>query len=422
LGGVRLVSLVERFGSPLFVVDAARLADNAEAFRHVPPGAKGGVECYYSYKTNPVPGVLRRLHAAGLGAEVISEYELWLARKLGVAGERIVVNGPGLSQPAVRMAMELGALIHLNQREAVRAVAETARSLGKRARVGLRVALPSGWGGQFGEPVATALSTYDELLSRPELDVVALHAHIGGELSNVPAVEDYIRALLDFCRVLRRELRFVPAILDVGGSVPCRTVSPHGGRALRLNRSLGVDLEPRKPEAVIGIREYVDVIVRAVEESCAREGWNRPRIFVEPGRAVTSNAQLLLCRISTLKASGADGLIHAVLDAGINVAEPLRGEYHEIFVATPKAKGERTYRLVGPICTPMDTLTWARRLPELAPGDVLSIMDAGAYFVPFSTSFSFPQPGVAWIESHRATLIRRPETFEDLVRRDLDQA
>jgi diaminopimelate decarboxylase len=187
-----------------------------------------------------------------------------------------------------------------------------------------------------------------------------------------------------------------------------------------LNRSLGVDLEPRKPEAVLGIREYVDVIVRTVEECCARDGWTRPRIFVEPGRAVTSSAQLLLCRVSTLKASGADGLIHAVLDAGINVAEPMRGEYHEIFVAGPRSRGERTYRLVGPICTPMDTLAWARRLPELAPADVLSIMDTGAYFVPFSTSFSFPQPGIAWVENGRAILIRRPESFEDLVRRDVE--
>src|SRR6185312_5279213 len=125
----RLTDMTARHGSPLFVADAARLDSNAAAFQRVPPGAAAGLEVYYSYKTNPVPAVLSRLHARGIGAEVISEYELWLARRLGVAGDRIVLNGPGRSPAAFRAAVEIGALVQINHREEIAPLAAIARSV-----------------------------------------------------------------------------------------------------------------------------------------------------------------------------------------------------------------------------------------------------------------------------------------------------
>jgi diaminopimelate decarboxylase len=169
---------------------------------------------------------------------------------------------------------------------------------------------------------------------------------------------------------------------------------------------------------VLGIEEYVATVVREVEDRARREGWPRPRIFVEPGRALTSDTQLLLCRVSGLKASGAPNLTHAILNAGVNVAEAVRGEYHQIYIAGRERAGQQAYRLVGPICTPMDTLAWSWRLPPLEAGDILAIMDAGAYFVPFSTSFSFPQPAIAMVEDGAVTLVRRAESFDDMTSRD----
>jgi diaminopimelate decarboxylase len=133
---------------------------------------------------------------------------------------------------------------------------------------------------------------------------------------------------------------------------------------------------------------------------------------------MTANTQLLLCEVMTLKRSGTQGVVHAVLDAGINIAEPMRGEYHQIHLVREQGFRPHNYRLVGPICTPMDTLAWSIRLPELGPGSQLAIMDTGAYFVPFSTSFSFPQPGLVMLDNGASAATRRAETFEDLVRRD----
>src|SRR6185312_14835231 len=155
LRGVALEPLLRRFGSPLFVADAQKLDENLAAF--------AGVTCAYSYKTNPVPALLARLHARGAWAEVISEYETWLARELGVPGERIVSNGPGRSPEAFAAAIDLGALVNLNHREEIEMVSAIARAHGRRARVGLRVVTSGGWGGQFGEPIERALDVYREM-------------------------------------------------------------------------------------------------------------------------------------------------------------------------------------------------------------------------------------------------------------------
>jgi diaminopimelate decarboxylase len=168
---------------------------------------------------------------------------------------------------------------------------------------------------------------------------------------------------------------------------------------------------------VLSIREYVRTIADEVEQHAKRRNIRRPRIFLEPGRAMTGNTQLLLCSVVSVRSG--DDLDCVVLDAGINVAEPVRSEYHQLLPASPPKQTRKTYRLAGPICTPMDVLYGAWELPELEVGDVLAILDSGAYFVPFATSFSFPQPAIAIVEDGRHQLLRRAEQFEDLARLDL---
>ena len=137
LDGISLHGLGEQWGFPLHVVSAARLRDNARRFLAAPPGSETRCEVFYSYKTNPVPGVLSELHALGVGAEVISHYELWLARRLGVPAEKIVFNGPAKSEAAIREAIGAGIqLLNLNHREEIAVVAGIAAQMNRRVRVG----------------------------------------------------------------------------------------------------------------------------------------------------------------------------------------------------------------------------------------------------------------------------------------------
>jgi diaminopimelate decarboxylase len=200
----------------------------------------------------------------------------------------------------------------------------------------------------------------------------------------------------------------------------CPTTRHLTPREVRHHQLWGCDLIPRAPESVLSIRDYVGLVQSLVEAHYRRAHRAVPRIFLEPGRAMTANTQMLLCQVLSIKQ--ADHLRYAVLDAGINVAEPVPNEYHQLFaVDAARSTHKEPYRLVGPICTPMDVLYHQWELPPLAPGDALAIMDAGAYFVPFATSFSFGQPAIVMVDGGEHRVLRRAETFDDLVALDVIQ-
>jgi diaminopimelate decarboxylase len=420
LRGVALEELLRRWGSPLFVVDLERLRENIAAFQHVPSGQERGCEVFYSYKTNPVAGVLRALHDGGVGAEVISEYELWLARRLGVPNDRIVFNGPGKSDASIRTAIELGIqILNLNHREEIARVAGIARALGRRARVGLRIGTDHGWSQQFGTPVAggRAFAAFEEALANDALQVVGLHAHRGGMIRTASDVTGFVGSVLAFVDVVEERLGCRFEILNFGGSFGLATVAGLSDRNRKLAQALHRDVPLPSTEGVLDIRRYVELVSSLVDAHYRSRGRPRPRVFLEPGRAMTGNTQILLTSVMTTKDAGE--VKFAVLDAGINIAESARSEYHQVFCVNRfGAEATRVHTLVGPICSPGDTLYPAIRLPELEAGDRLAIMDAGAYFVPFSTSFSFPRPAIVAVDRGESSLLRRRETFEDLVQTD----
>ncbi|WP_434391398.1 diaminopimelate decarboxylase family protein [Melittangium boletus] len=408
LGGTSLTGLADRWGSPLFVVDAHRLDENVRRFQQAPPG----VDVFYSYKTNPVPAVLQRLSGLGVGAEVVSPYELWLALRLGVAPERIIYNGPGKT-PSAASAIVQGELLltNLNHREEIALVAQTAARLGKRPTVGLRVATSDSWSGKFGIPIAggQALAAYAEALAHSSLRVVGLHAHRGVAIEDAGTLAGFLREVLEFCDTLHARLGLTVELLDLGGSLAVPTVLPLDTSTLPLDERVRRRLT---------IEHYLALLVSQVENHFRRVGRPMPRLLLEPGRALTGSTQMLLCRVSSLNEASA-GPAHAILDAGESIAHILHREYHEIFHV--ERWGEPpggTYTLDGPTCSPMDRLRAAIDLPRLQVGDTLAVMDAGAYLVSFSNSFCFPQPGIVLLEQGRETLVRRAETYEDMVDRD----
>jgi Diaminopimelate decarboxylase len=417
--GVSLASLREKWGSPLHVVLARRLRENASEFLAVNEEGRTRAEIYYSYKSNPVPGVLQLLHNLGIGAEVISEYELWLALRLGVPADRIVFNGPAKSSAAIRDAVAQDLLLlNINHREEIDVVATVARALGKRPRIGIRVAASSGWSGQFGLPIGEAFAAIKQVHESGVLQLTAIHCHVGGMLRSSQQVLGYVGEMLALADRVRNELGVELAILDFGGSLATPTVAGISEFDRRLSIAFQAPVPAPVPNATISIREYVRCVVEKVEAHYAATARPCPRIFFEPGRAMTGNAQILIASVLSLNASDPrPGW--AILDAGINLAEPARSEFHHILPAS-RMHHERVlrYRLAGPICSPGDVLSWSALLPELAVGDALAIMDAGAYFVPFATSFSFPRPAIVMVDGPDVHLLRRAEAFEDIIALD----
>ena len=139
------------------------------------------------------------------------------------------------------------------------------------------------------------------------------------------------------------------------------------------------------PDATISIREYVRCVVEKVEAPLRCDGQAMSQIF-EPGRAMTGNAQILITSVLSLNASDPNPAGPFSMRGSIRRIRAIRVSPHPSCIADAR-RARLRYRLAGPICSPGDVLSWSALLPELAIGDALAIMDAGAYFVPFATSF-----------------------------------
>jgi diaminopimelate decarboxylase len=408
--GLDLAVLAAEHGTPLHVVRADRLDANAAAAL----AASGSADVFSSYKTNPVPGVLARLHGHGVGAEVISPYELWLAMRLGVPGERIIYNGPAKSPASIRDAIRHGVLlINANSVSEAQLIAGIAADEQRVVNLGLRVTVPGAWIAQFGIlELRAAADAVRAALDDPWVALHGLHVHRGITIRSRETMADYVGAVLARAAELRARTGWSPAILDLGGSLACPTSSSLPTRQYRLNRALGTDLLPPDPDDCLRIADAARLAAELVGADAAASGYAPPRLVLEPGRALTGDTQFLLTRVVDIN----DGsLPHAILDAGINVAEPVTSEYHQLVsVTSPGLPATAAYRLAGPICTPADVLYQHWRLPQLTPGHVLAIMDAGAYFVPFSTTFSFPKPAIILQDGAQVTVLRERETYEDM--------
>ena len=417
---VDAATLAEKYGTPLHVVDKNRLLENYKNFvgafrRYIPR-----VVLATSYKTNPLPGVISVLHRAGTWAEVISHFELWLAIKLGVPPERIILNGPGKGKECIEKAVAYGVgLINIDGREEIPWLAESAGKKGTEQNVGLRLVTSVGWTGQFGTRIDTgeSMDTFRELIRYPQLKPRALHLHLGTGIKEVSSYIEAIREVLLFSESLKKELGVKIDIYDFGGGFGVPTVGTPDAWDLRMP-DLG--FTPRMPfpadcpaaeDYAIGILRIMKRIRRGSEEKS-------PLIILEPGRAITSSAQILLLSVVTVKKS--QGLPdRLILDGGKNITVPLAYETHQIFPAGKMLEMEKgQFDLYGPLCHPGDVVARLKKMPDMHAGDLVAIMDAGAYFVPNQMNFSQPRPSVVMIDGQEVYEIRARESFLDIVRLD----
>lgn len=422
LHGVKLQQLLERYGSPLHVLNTEKLEKNAYAIMYGNQSNKL-LNVYYSYKTHPVPRILQLLHSYGLGAEVISPYELWLALRLGVDPQKIIYNGPAKSDESIEIAISKGIrLLNINHREELERFASIARQVGKKANIGIRLVFSKGWSGQFGLGVDTgeAIATYRQALSMPEFNVIGVHCHRGVLFEGLDDMADYLQGIKNFLNELHRELEFHPEILDIGGSIAVPTVRPFTDFDKTISTTFRIEVREPSPQEYPTLEEFAEFISQDLTSYFHRVNRPVPELAVEPGRAITGNTQFLLSRIIDTKES-LETFTYGILDAGISVADIVQTEFHQLFPLEKKAnESEELYCFVGPICHMGDTLYPAWQLPQLKKGDALAIMDSGAYFVPEARAFSFPKPGIVGLTAKgESFMIRNSDTFESLINMDL---
>lgn len=422
LANCPLMEVARRFGTPLHVVDERRLAGNFRRFRDAFADQLSRLEVGFSYKTNPLPGAIRILHDAGAFAEVISHYELWLARRLGISGERIVFNGPGKTADGLRLAVETGVrMINIDNIDEAALIDDAARGRNRRQAVGVRIVTSVGWAAQFGLPLAdgAALAAFDAIGALSGLEPRGLHIHLG---TGIKDVATYIRAVDEvfaFAKFLKNHRRIDIDFIDLGGGFGVPTVAPITPMDERL-LAMGLPAAPVDPAATPPLSVYAAAIGQRVRDHF---GTAAPTIFFEPGRAVSSSAQALLLTVLAVK-PGQRGRRNVILDGGHNLAIPTSYEIHQIFpVEGLNQPADAEHDFFGPLCHPGDVLARAIPMRPLAAGDVVAVMDAGAYFISNQMNFSNPRPAVVIVKDGAVRLTRAAESFEAMVSldRELDE-
>ncbi len=407
---VPVPDLARDYGTPLYVYSTHtllhHLAQLQRAFAAVQP-----LICY-SVKTNPNLSICRLMAEHGAGFDVTSGGELYRALAAGGTGPKIVFAGVGKTDAEHRYGLESGVLMFNVESEAeLLALGEVARSMGKSANVALRVNpdLPpkthaktdtSVKGVKFGLDIDSVLEFAQRVVDHPHIRVVGLHMHLG---SPILSAQPY-----------RLGLEKGVALID--------KLRKQGHKIESINMGGGFGIHYRKQEA-LPADAFAEVIVPAVKAAGCR-------LILEPGRFIVGNAGVLVSRVIYTKDSG--GKHFVIQDAAMNdlIRPTLYDSFHRIWPVQPAdgfpcppedyeadIPGTGKNDVVGPVCESGDFLAKDRRLPPVRRGDLLATFSAGAYGMAMSSNYnSRPRAAEVLVEGARHRLIRRRETFEDLVR------
>ncbi len=376
--------LADRFGTPLYVFDGSRLAGEAEAFREA-WGAD--VTIAYSMKSNPLMGIVTRLHRAGMWAEVASGFEYRTARRGGVPGAQIVFNGPHKPIEDLRRALREGATIVADGSEEVRRIAALADEAAPHARIGIRLSPPGREGvDRFGMTPRHAHAAAS-VLARAALRLTGLHTHLGAyQLGPLPASGPPIHGV------------------TVEYPVPVARFAAAAANLVATAQAVGgiewLDLGGGWPSAA-GVAEHVTA-VRA-------EIGDRPfELILEPGRALVRDAGWLLVRVVARRGQGA-----VVVDAGITQVPCVLWKRSPVHVVAPRAGDLRSTSLFGPLCLQHDAIARDVELPPLRVDDLVWIGQTGAYAMAQASPFIHLRPGAIMVEDGRGTILRERETDDE---------
>lgn len=421
IGDVDTVDLIEQYGSPLFVVNHARLKKDVMHVLSAAQNTKVSIKSLYSYKTNCIPGILKKIHEYGLGAEVISPYELWLANKMGVQGHQVVFNGVHKTDDSIRQAIDMDVFsINIDDATEIDRISRIAKEMKKTANVGVRLGLIQT--SQFGMdvPSGSALDACRRIAGMsPHLNLKCIHFNVTSNSKTAATHKHFADLALQFMHEFKSITGHHIPCLDIGGGFGVATTKNMTPLEYGTYRLTGCLPRPPRSAEYQSFDTTIKEISDAVFEACTKYNYSCPQIIIEPGRLVTSSSQMLLTKINSIKKKE-DGTQFVITDTGrLSTSFPCDFEYHEMLLANrPMDKPCQLYQIMGRICTSADWLMKNRFLPVLDDKDLLAVMDAGAYFSSYSSNFAFQKPPIVMVSGNDISVLRNEESFEHLIAMD----
>ncbi|MDY6864348.1 MAG: diaminopimelate decarboxylase [Halobacteriota archaeon] len=403
IGGVDTVELSKGYGTPLYVTDEEKLLKNFRDY----VSAFLDADIYYAAKANWNLTILNILAKEGAGADVFSSGELLMAIKAGIPKEKILFNGNSKCDDELEVAINSSVKISVDSLDELKTISELAVKNDKMADIAFRVnpdvspdthpKISTGLRtSKFGIPHEEVVNAYEMAKDLPNVNPVGIHCHIGSQILDISVYREAAERMMNLVGNVSSfvDLEFI----DIGGGLG---IDYHKGGKV-----------PRPSE----LSEIVLSVVSKRSESLGKKF----KLIIEPGRSIVGDTTILLSRVNTVKRANKN---FVGIDAGFNllIRPAMYDSYHEIVVAN-KAAGEpvETYSIVGPICETGDIIAKDRDLPEIVKGDLIAVLDSGAYGFSMSSQYNGrPRCAEVLISNGSPKIIRERETFEDLLGRQM---
>jgi len=415
---------VKNIGTPVHILDVEVFNRNLSAILDASKIIEK-FKLFYSLKTNYLPTILEKIVKSGLGADVVSGYELRAALEQGFSPESIVFNGPMKNDDELLLALDLGIFINIDSPEEAFRVDNLARCKGITAKVGIRLnpninMYPSHDNtynsqmerkarlSKFGWPTKELDVLFEVFKSCTSLKLTGIHCQLGSQIDDLKSLNS---AFSDICFAAKKlNEKFPLEMINFGGGIAvpgiCRT---RNGPLLELVGCLSDIIIPDERSSYT-IEEYFFAIQSALTE----HKLTFLTVAIEPGRAIVSDAMFMISSVVNKKSNKFGAWV--VLDAGLNLL-PTAGptEKHNIYALTMHEGPLRKYIVGGPLCYEHDIFSYSLELPAaLEIGDHIVIEDTGAYSISRATNFIRERAPVVSIEENRATLVWRRETYSDI--------
>ncbi len=419
---VDLARVAEKFGTPLYVYSAGTILDHYTRL-DAALAPLDHLICY-AVKANSNRAILKLLADAGAGFDIVSGGELYRVLAAGGDAARCTFAGVGKSSEEIEYALEQGVYSFNVESEAeLEYIDRIASTKNLRAPIALRAnpdvdphtheyVSTGSRQNKFGIALGQLPAVYERAAKMRNIEIVGVQMHIGSQITQTEPFASAIK-------------KVAPIVRDLKSKYGIKFFSIGGGMGIIYRRALESgsgqwwhDHGPACAGSAFGIRDYADAIVPPLRELGIR-------ILVEPGRFLVGNAGVLLTRVLYIKQTAEKKF--AIVDAGMNdlIRPALYQSYHEIVPVkqsiTTKSKNKtEKIDIVGPVCESGDFFALDREMPEVHEDDLLAIMSAGAYgFVMASNYNSRSLPAEALVHRDKVSLIRRRQTWEDLVHEEL---
>jgi diaminopimelate decarboxylase len=421
---VDLSQLAKRYGTPLYVYSATmireRLASFQAAFRSVPH------TICYSVKANSNLNILRLLAQSGCGFDVVSGGEL--DRVLAASrrsAARVVFSGVGKTRDEITAALKAKILLfNVESESELQVLAECAARLRSVARVALRVNpdvaadthpyISTGLHAhKFGVPIGEAHRLYAKVAEATHLKAAGVSVHIGSQITDVAPFAETMTRVAELVRELRNDGHAIDYVDAGGGLGISYQKMPSADSSSQADFSEHADF----PKQVAAYARAIIAPLRGLNV----------HLLLEPGRSIVGAAGALITSVIYRKANG--GKRFVIVDAAMNdlIRPALYGAYHEIIplkrpsvTETDRSRTDaprETVDIVGPVCETGDFFARDRALPNVREGDLLAILDAGAYGMALSSNYNTrPRSPEILVSGKSAKIIRRREKVADLMR------